>query len=73
MDRFIYRKEQRTSDLQRFDLPNRAEMLGIKLAAAEAQLIELKTLLEEAKSQRASRNEQASGADYDSRGLKQAG
>lgn len=56
MNRFIYRKDHRTSDIQRFDLPNRAEMLGLKLAAAEAQLIELKTLLDEAKNDEAARN-----------------
>lgn len=73
MDRFIYRKEQRTSDLQRFDLPNRAEMLGLKLAAAEAQLIELKTLLEEAKSQRAGQHNPTSHHADDTHDLKKAG
>lgn len=52
MNRFIYRRELRTPDFQDLDIANREEVLGLKLAAAEARLNELKTLLNEAKTRR---------------------
>ena len=75
MDRFIYRREHQASDLQRLDLPNRSEMLGVKLAAAEARLIELKTLLDETQAQRKrwdGHHESRSASDYADEELKRA-
>lgn len=52
MARFIYRKEHETAPLFHPALADHPEMLSAKLAAAEAKLDELKSLLEEAKEQR---------------------
>lgn len=52
MARFIYRKDLESVQRLRSALPYQAEVLGVKLAAAESQLDELKSLLQETKEQR---------------------
>ena len=52
MARFIYRKDLDSHHHLRPILPYQAEMLDLKLAAAETKLDELKILLQETKEQR---------------------